>query len=134
MNVELATMDWQSVVARRAKMEPIGQGGWHIFHTFAGLADMSSPLSNVGIDSRGKSGWFGWADVPEIERLRDLFARETDPAKQKVIAEDVQKLAYSQVTFVPLGQFTQPSAHRKSVVDIVAGPAHVFWGLKKRAQ
>src|SRR3546814_4944859 len=26
-------MDWQTLVGRRAKKDPIDQGGWHIFHT-----------------------------------------------------------------------------------------------------
>src|SRR3546814_10911509 len=32
-NVDLQTMDWQTLVGRRAKKDPIDQGGWHIFHT-----------------------------------------------------------------------------------------------------
>ena len=34
---------------------------------------------------------FGWPCDAEMEKLRDQFARETDPAKQKAIAEAVQK-------------------------------------------
>jgi peptide/nickel transport system substrate-binding protein len=33
MNVDLQAMDWQTVVARRAKQEPPSQGGWNMFHT-----------------------------------------------------------------------------------------------------
>ncbi len=33
---------------------------------------------------------FGWPCDAEIEKLRDAFAKETDPAKQKAIAEAVQ--------------------------------------------
>ncbi len=33
---------------------------------------------------------FGWPCDAEMEKLRDEFARETDPAKQKAIAEAVQ--------------------------------------------
>ena len=33
---------------------------------------------------------FGWPCDAQIEKLRDDFARETDPAKQKAIAEAVQ--------------------------------------------
>ena len=34
---------------------------------------------------------FGWPCDAEIEKLRDQFAKETDPAKQKEIVESLQK-------------------------------------------
>jgi hypothetical protein len=44
-----------------------------------------------------------------MEKLRDQFARKTDPAKQKVIAEAVQIQATEMVTHIPLGQWYQRS-------------------------
>ena len=36
---------------------------------------------------------FGWPCDEQIQKLRDDFAKETDPAKQKAIVEAVQKCA-----------------------------------------
>src|SRR5205085_2730470 len=33
LNVDMQVMDWNTVVTRRAKMDPPDQGGWNIFHT-----------------------------------------------------------------------------------------------------
>jgi peptide/nickel transport system substrate-binding protein len=131
-NVDMQSMDWQTLVARRAKQDPVSQGGWNIFHTTWVNADMLNPLTNVGVNARGKSGgWFGWPEDAEVEKLRDAFARELDPAKQKAIAEAIQKRAYELVMYVPLGQYTMPYAFRSNVTGILAGPVPVFWNVAK---
>ena len=47
---------------------------------------------------------FGWPCDAEIEKLRAEFARETDPAKQKAIAEAVQVREVEYPTYINLGQ------------------------------
>jgi peptide/nickel transport system substrate-binding protein len=68
-----------------------------------------------------------------MEKLRDDFARETDPARQKAIAEQVQVRAFEIMTHIPLGQWYQPAAIRRGVIDgILTAPAPVFWNMTKR--
>jgi len=73
---------------------------------------------------------FGWPCDAEIEKLRDDFARETDPAKQKAIAEAVQVRETNVVTHIPLGQWYSGALARKNVADMVQAPAPVFWNIK----
>ena len=47
--------------------------------------------------------------MPQIEKLRDQFARETDPAKQKEIAAAVQRRNTEFTTHLFLGQWYQPA-------------------------
>jgi peptide/nickel transport system substrate-binding protein len=55
-----------------------------------------------------------------MEKLRDAFAKETDPAKQKAIAEAVQLRADRDPTHVPLGQYVQPvGVPRKNVEGLL---------------
>ena len=132
MNVDVQSMDWQTLVGRRAKMDPVDQGGWHIFHTAWGTADMMNPIANAGVKGLGKEGgFFGWTEDPVIEKLRDDYARETDPEKQKQIAAAVQKRAYEMVLYVPLGEYFQPSAVRKNVKGTLPSPAVVLWNIEK---
>ena len=132
MNVEVQSMDWQTLVGRRAKQEPVEQGGWNIFHTTWSNADLLNPVINLGVNARGKNGgWFGWPEDAEIEKLRDAYARETDPAKQKEIAIAIQKRVYDLVLYVPTGQYSQPYAYRSTISGIVAGPVPVFWNIEK---
>jgi hypothetical protein len=51
-----------------------------------------------------------------MEKLRDQFARETDPAKQKAIAEAVQLQATKMVSHIALGQWYNRSLMRKNLV------------------
>jgi peptide/nickel transport system substrate-binding protein len=132
MNIEVQSMDWQTLVGRRAKTDPIDQGGWHIFHTAWGTADMMNPITNAGVKGLGKQGgFFGWTEDPVIEKLRDDYAREADPAKQKAIAVAVQKRLYEMVHYIPLGEYFQPSAVRKNVKGTLPSPAFILWNIEK---
>ena len=61
---------------------------------------------NAGCDK----AMFGWPCDAEIEKLRDQFARETDPAKQKEIAAAVQMRNTEVTTHLFLGQWYLPAA------------------------
>jgi peptide/nickel transport system substrate-binding protein len=131
--VDLQAMDWQTVVTRRANQKSPKEGGWNMFFTYQGAADSMNPLVNGAMVGKGKEGgWFGWSEDPKLEELRDAFARAASPEDRKKIAFDVQKEAYDQVIYVPLGQFQAPSAWRKSLTGVIDGPATpMFWNVDK---
>ena len=56
----------------------------------------------------------------------------SSPDEQKKIAAEIQKEAYDQVIYIPLGQYLAPSAWRKSLTGVLDGPATpVFWNIDK---
>jgi peptide/nickel transport system substrate-binding protein len=128
--VDMQSMDWQTLVARRAKRDSPAAGGWHAFLTSWVVADISNPVFAGFFNSACDKAMFGWPCDPEMEKLRDLFARETDPAKQKAIAEAVQVQATKMVTHIPLGQWYQRSLMRKNLVGMLQAPAPVFWNME----
>ncbi len=131
--VDLQATDWQTVVTRRASQKPPKEGGWNMFFTNWVGADVMNPIANASIGGRGiKGGWFGWAESAKIEELKDKFARASSPDEQKKIAAEIQKEAYDQVIYIPLGQYLGPSAWRKSLTGVLDGPATpVFWNIDK---
>jgi peptide/nickel transport system substrate-binding protein len=131
--VDLQATDWQTVVSRRTNQKPVTEGGWNMFFTNWVAADVMNPIVNFSIGGRGKNGgWFGWAEDAKIEQLKDQFARSSSPEEQKKLAGEIQKEAYDQVIYVPLGQFTIPSAWRKSLTGVLDGPATpIFWNIDK---
>jgi peptide/nickel transport system substrate-binding protein len=131
--IDLQATDWGTVVSRRTSQKPIKEGGWNMFFTNWNGADLSNPIVNFAIGGKGKNGgWFGWADDPKIESLKNDFARATTLADQKKIATEIQKEAWDQVIYIPLGQYTQPSAWRKSLTGVLDGPATpIFWNIDK---
>jgi peptide/nickel transport system substrate-binding protein len=130
--VDLQAMDWQTLVSRRSKKNPPAAGGWNAFLTSWGSVDVLDPVATNFLNSSCERATFGWPCDAEIERLRDAFARETDPVKQKGIAEAVQVRAAEYPTHVHLGQYLQPSAFRKSLSGVLVATNVVFWNIEKR--
>jgi peptide/nickel transport system substrate-binding protein len=69
---------------------------------------------------------------PEMERLRDRFARETDPARLKEIAEAVQVRATEWTFYVPLGEWRLVSAARRNVAGFITAGSTVFSNVEKK--
>jgi len=127
--VDMQSMDWQTLVGRRAKKDAPTAGGWHAFLTSWVSADITNPIFTGFMNSACDKAMFGWPCDQEIEKLRDDFSRETDPAKQKAIAEAIQVRNSKMVTHLPLGQWYQGAVMRKTVEGMLAAPAPVFWNI-----
>jgi len=130
--VDVQSMDWQTLVARRAKKDPVAQGGWNIAQTAAAAVLLLDPVNNHYAEASGDRSQFGWPLDEEIEKLRMQFIREADPRKQLEIAEKVQTRILGEGVTVPLGQFQQPMARRTTVSGNVVSPVTVFWNAEKR--
>ena len=74
-------------------------------------------------------GRMSWPCDAQLEKLRDDFARETDPAKQKAIAEAVQVRVIEYTPEIPVGEYLQPAAMRKNVKGYLSSPVAVFWNV-----
>lgn len=131
--VDAQATDWQTVVTRRASQKAPSEGGWNMFFTNWAGADILNPVAHVTLNGRGQNGgWFGWPDDPQMEKLRDAYARSTSAEEQKKIAADIQARVFEQITYVPLGQYIAPSVWRKSLKGVLEGPATpVFWNIDK---
>ncbi len=130
--VDMQSMDWQTLVARRAKRDSPTAGGWNAFLTSWVSADILNPVMTAFMNASCEKALFGWPCDKDIEGLRDAFARETDPAKQKQIAEQVQVRVTQYPTHLPLGQWNGPWALRKNLSGMVEAPVTVFWSIEKK--
>jgi peptide/nickel transport system substrate-binding protein len=130
--VDLQAMDWQTLVSRRAKREPLASGGWSAYLTSWGSVDVLDPVSTNFLNATCEKATFGWPCDAEIERLRDAFAKETDPAKQKALAEAVSVRAAEYLTHVHLGQYLQPSAFRKNIAGVLVASNVALWNIEKK--
>jgi peptide/nickel transport system substrate-binding protein len=130
--VDLQPMDWQTLVTRRAKKDAPDKGGWGAFFTSWGATDVLNPVSAAFLNASCDKATFGWPCDVELEKLRDAFSKETDPAKQKQIAEATQLRVLEYPTHVPLGQFTTPTAIRANVNGLLQTPAMALWNVEKK--
>ena len=132
--VDMQSMDWQTLVARRAKKDPPTQGGWHAFLTAWVAGDILNPVMAGFLNAGCDTAMFGWPCDREIESLRDQYARETNSARFKAIAEAVQVRATQYPTHIPLGQWFQPAGVRKNVEGNLQGPVTVFWNVERKGR
>jgi peptide/nickel transport system substrate-binding protein len=130
--VDLQSMDWQTLVSRRTKKDAPAQGGWSAFFTSWGSPDVMNPVSAAFLNASCDKATFGWPCDEALEKLRDAYARETDPAKQKAIAEAVQLRAVEYPTYAPLGQFTTPTALRTNITGLLQVPELALWNVEKK--
>jgi peptide/nickel transport system substrate-binding protein len=129
-NPDLQSMDWSTMVARRAKKDAPAAGGWNVFHTWSTSFDTMTPAVSSVLGGGGDKAWFGWPTSEPMEKLRADFAREPDAVKRKAIAEKVQVLAYDEVPYVPWGQFVVPGAFRKNVQGVLQFGATLLWNIQ----
>jgi peptide/nickel transport system substrate-binding protein len=128
--VILKGMDWSTNLVVRARKEPPDKGGWNLLHTFWQAADVASPAVHFGVSGAGPRAWFGWPDVPQLEQLVTDWVRATDQTRRKQLADEVEKVALSEVTYVPWGEWVQPTVFRNNVRNVLKFGAPIFWNVR----
>ena len=131
LNVEYQSMDWGTVVQRRASKSAIDQGGWSIFCTGWEGLNVADPGGHYPILGNGQNAWFGWPTSPVIEQLRTDWFNAPDAAAQKKATDAIQQAVWQEVPYIPLGQFFQPAAMRDNISGVVASPFPIFWNARK---
>ena len=130
MNTDLQTMEWGSVVARRASREPIDKSGWNIFYTYLGGMGNISPGPDIAIRASGADSWFGWPTDPKMEALRAAWFDAPDLEEQQKICREMQEAFWENPSYVPLGMYDQPTAFRSYLQDVRDGWPQ-FYGVRR---
>jgi peptide/nickel transport system substrate-binding protein len=131
MNVDIQAMDWSSVTSRRAKKDPVDQGGWNMFPTWWIGGDLLNPLSNASLVSDPNKAWPGWPNDPKMEELRAGFAAADGLEAQKKAAAAVQQRAYEIGTAANLGIYFVPVGYRDNIKGMIPSPVQFFWNMEK---
>ena len=129
-NVDYQVMDWGSVVQRRAKKEPVAQGGWSAFCTFWAGLDQANPAVSAFLRGTGQSAAIGWPTSAAIESLRDQWLDAPDTAARKQLAVALQQQAFTDLPYLPLGQYFNQTSYKPSLTGVLDG-VPVFWNVKK---
>lgn len=133
INVDLQSMDWASLAGRRLKKDPPAQGGWNVFLTWGGYYDASTPVTNPWMSAACGNSLPGWPCDKELDALRTSWIRETDAAKRKDIAAQMQARAYQTVPYVMWGEFKPVSAFRGLAhTELLKTGIPVMWNIEKQ--
>ena len=132
LNIDVQSMDWGTLVTRRASKDPIDKGGWNIFATGWVGTDLMDPAQNPTMRTNGEKGHFGWPSDDKIEALRNQWLKAATLDDRKKIAEDIQRRAFEIVPYIPTGQWFPKTAYRKNVKGTpLTGPAVFQWNVWK---
>jgi peptide/nickel transport system substrate-binding protein len=130
LNLDYVPSDWATVLARRGNRGPVAQGGWNLVCTFLSGLDLMNPGVNFFLRAQGEQAFVGWPNSPALEAMREEWLAAPDPATQRAIAARIQDQAFRDLPYVPLGQFFQPTAWRRSVQGVLKGPT-LFWNIRR---
>ncbi len=132
MNVDYVNTDWGTVLQRRAKMEPVEQGGWSMYVNIQAGIDWLNPALHPSLRGTGTGTGSapGWPTSERLEQLRaEWFAAPDLPAQQR-IAVAMQEQAFQDVPFIPIGRYFQPTAYRSTLTGVLDGFA-TFWNVRR---
>ena len=132
VNVDLQTVDWATIAARRTNRGP-GPNGWHIFLTTGGQVASENPAFSILLPARCEKSFPGWPCDEPYEKLRAAWLNEADPVKSRALAVGIQKRAMEITLAIPYGQYLLPAAWRDTLEGVLDVPEHVvFWNMWKR--
>jgi peptide/nickel transport system substrate-binding protein len=131
LNVDVKSMDWAAVVARRPNKGKPSEGGWNIFFSSQSGMSASNPLTNLGLAANCEKAWFGWPCDAQIEKLRQDFTKADNLQERRKIAQALQDRADETVPYLNFGQWVQPMAYRSDrLSDILVLPNFTaFWNI-----
>jgi peptide/nickel transport system substrate-binding protein len=123
--VDEQTMDWGTVLARRAKKD-----GWSMFSVYSNGTDMISPLSHFYIASTC-ADFPGWSCDTRIPDLLKAFTKAEDDVGRRRVAEQIQTIAYELTPAVMWGQFTIPAGYRADLRNLPQSSYPMFWEVDR---
>jgi peptide/nickel transport system substrate-binding protein len=130
-NVDYVQADWGTIGARTTSKEPVERGGFSCYCTYVGGIDAMTPAMHSYLRGNGVNGGpAGWPTSTRIEELRTQFFAAPDAEAQRAVSREMQLQAFRDTLFVPLGQFIQPIAYRKSLTGMVPG-VPLFTNIRK---
>ncbi len=130
-NVDYVATDWGTTGQRRAMKNPVGQGGWSMFHSWHAGADCINPAVYIACRANGDAAWFGWPNIPSVETAVDEWFEAPNLDAEKAAIRRLNRAGMENVTYAPTGFFLQYQAWRANISGVVKGPLPFFWGVSK---
>lgn len=133
VNVDMQSMDWASVTARRAKKEAPSEGGWNVYVTIAGEFDANSPVTNAYLAPACGNSLPGWPCDKQLDELRTAWLQSANATERKQRLDAFQTRAFEAVPYINAGQYSMAYAARTNIkgLDKLWGGIPLVWALDK---
>ncbi|MDR3538481.1 MAG: ABC transporter substrate-binding protein [Acetobacteraceae bacterium] len=129
-NLDYVVMDWGSMLSRMGNRQVPEKGGYNAFCTYSAGVTQLNPSAHNFLRGSGDKATFGWSTSPKLEALRDSWFDAPDAAAQAKIGVEMQRQAFIDVPYVPLGVFFQPTAYKKELTGVLKG-LPLFWNVRR---
>ena len=130
MTVEIYSVEFNAMLSRRARKDPVPQGGWSAYMTnWVGL-DWLNPAVHISLRGNGQAAAPGWPTSLKIEEMRNHWLAAPDLATQQAICRQIQLQAFEDVPFYPVGAFLQPTAYRTDKITGLNEGFATFWNVR----
>jgi peptide/nickel transport system substrate-binding protein len=106
------------------------KGGWNAMVTWTAGSAQINPAANNLIRGHGRGAVFGWPTSAALEGLRNAWFAATDDAARADIGRRMQRQAFQDVPYIPVGQFFSPTAYKADLQGVLKGVA-LFYGVKR---
>ncbi|WP_159993960.1 ABC transporter substrate-binding protein [Roseomonas sp. 18066] len=131
MNVDLQSMDWGTLVQRRASKAPVAAGGWSIFHSWAGATTMMNPGLNDYVRGLGAGGYFGWHENAAIEGLVERWINAASDDERQQLVDAIQTEAWAAPPTIMLGQYYPTTALRSDLSGRLPTSMPLPWNIRR---
>jgi peptide/nickel transport system substrate-binding protein len=121
LKVDYQTMDWGTLLNRVRSRDAANP--WHCYAvTWSGLW-VTNPGSSIPL--------YGETPDPAMLELKEAWLRAPDLAGRQEVAARMQRAAFENPPFIPLGQWRTPQLMRDNVKGVVKASTAVFWNVDK---
>ena len=131
MNVEMQSMDLNTMGSRRQSQAPVSEGGWSMLITQTGTAVTANPVVDVILRGQGLKGFPGNYDDPQLEAMISDWIGIADEKARYAQTTKIQERLFEMMPIVPLGGFSMQTAFRSNLTGYVPGTATVPWGMRR---
>ena len=130
-NVEMQSMDLNTMGTRRGSQASVAEGGWSMYITQTGMAVSANPVVDVILRGQGLKGYAGNYDDPQLEAMIADWIGISDDNARIAQTNKIQERLWSTMPIIPLGQVRMQTAFRSDLTGYVPGTASVPWGLRR---
>jgi len=127
MDVDYAAMSFGNTLTRRNSKVPVAEGGWSAAVSNPQGMDWLNPIGHQAL--AGAGAYPGWYESPAIQGLRTDWLAAPSLEEQQRICRMIQRVAFDEVPFYPVGQYKQPTAYRSRITGVLSGTA-TFWNVR----
>jgi peptide/nickel transport system substrate-binding protein len=131
MNVEMQTVDLNTMNTRRISQAPVSEGGWSMFITQTGTAVTANPVVDVILRGQGLKGFPGNYEDPQLEAMIAEWIGLSDEKDRIAQTNKIQDHLFETMPIIPLGGLSLQTAFRSDLTGYIPGTATVPWGIRR---